>query len=137
MKTILTLLALLVLATPALAGDMGIYIVRQDRNARDGTGIGSSLYTNEAAPAAGAAVSASCPAPAMAMRFDVGASEFRVKANGVATPTTAGISNGNGWRRNPSEMLDINKVVSGTLISYWAVYSAAASNTVPYTCYAE
>lgn len=92
----------------------------------------------------GVALSATCPNKAKYVVFSAGSSgNYLTKPNGAGTPvTTSTVTNGTGWERNRAGM-DINIAVSGTTaasvspITYIGVASEAASNSIPYTCYAQ
>lgn len=128
--------AFMLVCASSFAGDMGTFTFERDRMGANNFVMTATLYTNEVV-ANTTPVSATCPTPAQFIKFDPGVStDFRIKANGTGAPTGAAVTDGTGWRNNVSELLPINRYVSGTLVNYYSVYSTV-SNVVPYACYAK
>lgn len=117
------------------APPIGPVYFTQDRFGNTGDTTSSSPYVNQAVTGPTTSVSATCPSDATKILFTPATTQgnFSVKANGTGTPGSSSVTDGNGWANNLADWLDINTKVSGTTISYWAVWTPV-SDTVPYIC---
>ena len=136
--TLFTAAIALAVAASAYAGDVAPFYYAKDRVGKQDWVMGATLYVNEVVAGPLASVSATCPNEAKYIKFDPGVvGDFRTKANGSGTPGTSAVTDGTGWRNNVAELQPINDLVSDTTVTSYAVYSAVASNTVPYACYGK